>query len=182
MSTPDSPLLISLKPHYADLVFEGLKKAELRRRDLSLMKGRDVFVYVTSPVMQLRGGFHVGEVFTGTPVEIWNKISEDAGIEKSDFDAYYAGSNLACALKITYVWEYEDPLGLSELRAKFYKFVVPQSWRYLKADELESFQSMKSKSARCESQALRTNARVGSEMELNSPCMTGARAVGIARL
>ncbi len=143
MSTPDSPLLISLKPHYADLVFEGLKKAELRRRDLSLMKGRDVFVYVTSPVMQLRGGFHVGEVFTGTPVEIWNKISEDAGIEKSDFDAYYAGSNLACALKITYVWEYEDPLGLNALRTEFKRFVVPQSWRYLKPDELTLFRSIR---------------------------------------
>ncbi len=144
MSASESPLLISLRPQYADLIFKGLKKAELRRRDLSLMKGRDVFVYVTSPVMKLRGGFRVGEVFTGTPVEIWNKVSEEAGVEKSEYDAYYAGSNLACALKITRVWEYEKPMGLSELREKFENFVVPQSWRYLKLDERELFQNMKS--------------------------------------
>ena len=43
-------------PRYADLIFEGVKKAELRRRALVQMEGRDVFVYVTSPIMQLRGG------------------------------------------------------------------------------------------------------------------------------
>ena len=152
MSTPDSPLLISLRPHYADLVFEGLKKAELRRRDLTRMKGRDVFVYVTSPAMELRGGFHVREVITGTPDEIWEKVSSEAGVNKSEYDAYYAGRKIACALKIEHVWEYENPLELSELRAKFRNFVVPQSWRYLKAEELESFLTMKSKSALSNSQ------------------------------
>ena len=94
MSLSDSPLLISLKPNYADLLFKGLKKAELRRRDLSRMKGRDVFVYVTSPVMQLRGGFRVGDVFIGTPNEIWDIVSEEAGVDKPEFDAYYAGRML----------------------------------------------------------------------------------------
>ena len=42
-----TPLLFSLKPRYANLVFKGLKKFELRRRGLTLMRGRDVFVYVT---------------------------------------------------------------------------------------------------------------------------------------
>ena len=143
MNASESPLLISLKPQYADLVFDGLKKAELRRRDLRRMKGRDVFVYVTSPVMQLRGGFHVGEVFTDTPVAIWDKVSKEAMVKKSDFDAYYAGSNLACALKIADEWEYEIPMDLSDLRRKFKRFVVPQSWRYLKLDELALFRSMK---------------------------------------
>ena len=152
MNASDSPLLISLKPNYADLLFKGLKKAELRRRDLSRMKGRDVFVYVTSPVMQLRGGFRVGDVVTGTPDEIWDEVSREAGVERREFDAYYAGQKIACALKIENVWEYDDPLGLSALRAKFQSFVVPQSWRYVKADELEAFQGMKSKGTRCECQ------------------------------
>lgn len=152
MNASESPLLISLKPQYADLVFDGLKKAELRRRDLRRMKGRDVFVYVTSPVMQLRGGFQVGEVFIGPPDEIWEKVSSEAGVNKSEYDAYYAGRKIACALKIEYVWEYENPLELSGLRAKFRDFVVPQSWRYLKAEELESFLSMKLKSTPSNSQ------------------------------
>ena len=75
MSESPKPLILSLKPRYADLIFEGVKKAELRRRPLVQMEGGDVFVYVTSPVMELRGGFRVGEVWAGTPQEIWEKVS-----------------------------------------------------------------------------------------------------------
>ena len=50
MSKSMKPLLLSLKPRYADLVFDGLKKVELRRRSPKNMKGRDVFIYVTNPV------------------------------------------------------------------------------------------------------------------------------------
>lgn len=143
MNESGSPLLISLRPRYADLIFDGLKKAELRRRDLSRMEGCDVFVYVTSPVMKLRGGFHVGEVLTGTPDDIWDKVSDYAGVDKPDFDAYYAGRELACALKITKFWEYENPMELDTLRERFPGFVVPQSWRYVRLEEHKSFRRMK---------------------------------------
>ena len=143
MNVSESPILISLKPHYADLIFKGLKRAELRRRDLTRMEGRDVFIYVTSPVMKLQGGFHVGKVLTGTPEEIWDEVSEDAHVDKPDFDAYYSGRELACALKITDVWEYENARGLDKLREQFKDFVVPQSWRYAKPEEHESFRRMK---------------------------------------
>ena len=142
MSSLMTPLLFSLKPRYANLVFEGLKKFELRRRGLTLMRGRDVFVYVTSPVGKLRGGFRVGEVRTGTPDEIWAVVSKSACIDKPDFDAYYAGRSIAYALEITEVWEYSDPVGLSELRDRFQSFVVPQSWRYVKPKENELFLRM----------------------------------------
>ena len=134
-----TPLLISLKPYYSDLIFEGLKKAELRRRFLTDMKGRDVFIYVTSPVMELRGGFRVGQVWTGTPEEIWETVSESAGVDKHEFDAYYAGQSTAYALEITRVWQYANPLPLSALRDLFQNFVVPQSWRYVKPEEYQSF-------------------------------------------
>ena len=148
MNSSTTPLLFSLKPHYAELIFKGLKKAELRRRDLRRMKGRDVFIYVTSPVMQLQGGFHVGEVLTGKPQDIWNEVSDYAGVEESDFEAYYSGRELACALKITKVWEYEYPIGLDKLKTQFTSFVVPQSWRYVKPDEHESFRRMKMRDER----------------------------------
>lgn len=150
MNESESPLLISLKPRYADLIFKGLKKVELRRRDLTRMAGRDVFVYVTSPVMELRGGFRVGEVVTGTPQKIWETVSKDGGVAKPEFDAYYAGRELACALKITEVWEYENPRGLDKLRERFTGFVVPQSWRYLRPDEHKSFRRMKKRDERTE--------------------------------
>ena len=142
MSEIPKALLLSLKPRYADLIFEGVKRAELRRRSLVQMEGRDVFVYVTSPVMMLRGGFRVGEVWAGTPQDIWNRVSEWAGVDKNDFDAYYAGQSVAYALEITDVWEYANPPGLATLRGQFYNFIVPQSWRYVTPEEHESFNEM----------------------------------------
>lgn len=128
-------VLLSMKPCYADMVFNGEKKAELRKRIGRNMQNRDVLVYVTSPVRQLRGGFHVGLVRKGPPKEVWNSVSSEAGINRREFDAYYSGSKTAYALKITSVWQYEKPLGLSALKTAFENFVVPRSWRYLKPSE-----------------------------------------------
>ena len=66
MSIALRPLIISLKPCYADMVFEGLKTVELRRRIASQISNRDVFIYVSSPVRELRGGFRVGQVSHST--------------------------------------------------------------------------------------------------------------------
>ncbi len=107
------------------------------------MEGRDVFVYVSSPVMKLRGGFRVGKVLTGPPEEIWSKVSEEVRVDKSEFEAYYSGRDLACALEITDEWEYENPMDLSVLRDMYENFVVPQSWRYVKPQEHRDFHAMK---------------------------------------
>ena len=142
MNVTTKPVLFSLKPRYADLVFEGLKHAELRRRLTPDMKDRDVFIYVSSPVRQLRGGFRVGHVWHGSPKDVWKEVSGFAGVKKRDFDNYYSGRTVAYALKITGVWEYVYPASLQTLRDRFPHFVVPQSWRYVKPEEYRSFQKM----------------------------------------
>ena len=65
MTAAMRPLLLSLKPYYADLVFEGLKTVELRRRIASHLEGCDAFIYVSRPIAALRGGFRIGEVWSG---------------------------------------------------------------------------------------------------------------------
>lgn len=140
MSASRQPLLISLKPCYADLVFDRLKKAELRRRIVSCTENRDVYVYVSSPVRALRGGFRVGQVWQGPPEEIWDMVSNLAQVKRRDFDTYFEGSTIAYALEITDVWEYPNPASLSTLRNRFPNFVVPQSWRYAKPEECRYFQ------------------------------------------
>ena len=143
MTTALRPLIISLKPCYADLVFEGLKKAELRRRIAAQLSDRDVFIYVSSPVRELRGGFRVGQVWEGSPDAVWQKVSELATVDRQEFDAYFQGQTVAYALEVTNVWEYESPVGLSWLRDRFEEFVVPQSWRYAKTAEYEAFRRFK---------------------------------------
>ena len=142
MNTSSKPLLLSLKPYYADMVFGGQKKVELRRRPPKHMRGRDVFVYTTTPVRMLRGRFTVGNVWKGTPEEVWSSVSDKAGVEKPEFDAYYAGRDVAYAFEIVEPLEYENPLTLDVLKRMFRNFVVPQSWRYVKPDEHRAFRDM----------------------------------------
>lgn len=137
------PLLLSLKPVYADLVFSGLKTAELRRWMPREVKGRDVFIYVSSPERMLRGGFRVADVWQGAPKDVWHRVKDLAKVDASTYNAYYQGRSTAFALSIADAWEYKHPLALEELRRKFGNFVVPQSWRYLTPCERRSFGKMK---------------------------------------
>jgi predicted transcriptional regulator len=139
MSEAMRPLLLSLKPRYADLIFEGLKTAELRRRIASHIENRAVFVYVSSPTMEIRGGFRVGKVWHGDPEEIWHMVSKLARVDKQDFDTYFEGLSFAYAFEIKEVWEYRKPVSLNALRNEFPNFVVPQSWRYVRPEEHEFF-------------------------------------------
>ena len=143
MNNITKSVILSLKPCYADLVFEGLKRAELRRRITPNMENCNAFIYVSSPVRQLRGGFRIERVWSGSPADIWNEVSELAHVKKQEFDDYYAGRTIAYALKITDVWIYQNSVGLDELRNRIPNFVVPQSWRYVKPEEYQFFQNMK---------------------------------------
>ncbi|RKU11453.1 hypothetical protein C6502_08780 [Candidatus Poribacteria bacterium] len=143
------PLLLSLKPCYADLVFEGLKKAELRRRIAPHITDRDVFIYVSSPIMAIHGGFQVGKVWHGTPEEVWRMVSRLVGVNKPDFDTYFEGQTVAYALEIKEVWECSQPISLGTLRNKFSNFAVPQSWRYVRTDEHQFFRKMKPQTETC---------------------------------
>lgn len=143
MNKAAPPLIISLKPKYADLVFRGLKTAELRRRVSGGLRDRDVYVYVSSPVMELRGGFRVGQVWSGPPEEIWSTVSTLAGVSREVFDDYYLGAERAFALEIVDVWEYAIPRSLEELRSQFPNFGVPQSYRFAKRKEVQSFRQLK---------------------------------------
>ena len=143
MSESPPPVLLALKPCYADLVFTGRKTAELRRRMPACMENRRVFIYVSSPVRQLRGGFRVERMWRGTPEEIWAQVKRLAMVGKDAFDAYYAGRTTAYALKIADVWECKNSVDLSQLKNRFPNFVVPQSWRSLRPEEYRSFRNMK---------------------------------------
>lgn len=139
MNTKMQPIILSLKPCYADLVFMELKTAELRRRITLHIQNREVFVYVSSPTMALRGGFRVGEFWTGTPQEIWSMVEDLAQVKKQDFDSYFEGKTVAYAFEIIEVWEAQKPIPLSVLRNEISNFAVPQSWRYVRENELEFF-------------------------------------------
>ena len=74
---------------------------------------------------------------------MWNDIAGLAIIDRREFDSYFQGRTVAYALEVTNVWEYQSPVALDWLRGQFGDFVVPQSWRYVKADEYEAFEMLR---------------------------------------
>ncbi len=137
------PIILTLKPRYADLVFMKRKTAELRRRITFHIQNREAFVYVSSPTMSLRGGFRVGEFWTGPPDEIWKTVEDLAQVNKHEYDTYFEGRNVANAFEILDIWETRHLTPLSELRRHIPNFVVPQSWRYVRDAELGYFNQLK---------------------------------------
>lgn len=137
------PVLLSLKPVYAKLVFAGLKRAELRRRFAMHIEGRDVLIYVSSPVCQVQGGFTVDRIWSGEPEEVWEQVKGLAKVNKKTFDAYYEGCAKAFVLSINDAWKYKHPRCLAMLSERFPDFVAPQSWRYLRDEEYGFFRRLK---------------------------------------
>ena len=130
------PLLLSLKPRFADLVFMGEKTVELRRRIASTMKGREVFIYVSSPARMIRGGFRVADVWSSDPETVWGEVASRAGVAKAEYDAYYEGCGIAHALALSDVWAHEAPVEIEGVRRALPGFRPPQSWRYARGREL----------------------------------------------
>ncbi len=149
MNMTPKPILLSVKPRFASLIFDGRKKVELRRRFLKDAMDRDAFIYVTSPEKELRGGFRVGQIRHGAPDDIWNDVQQMAQLEKSEYDAYYAESAMAYALVITEIWRCDIPLCFQTLKRRFPEFVVPQSWRYVRPEEYEFFCDVKREASLC---------------------------------
>lgn len=136
------PLLFSLQPNYANLIFNGEKTVELRRR-AGKIANREVFVYVSSPNRILRGGFKIGRVWSDHPNNLWESVSATAGISQENYKKYYFGTDIAFALEISDIWEYETPKSLNDLRDQFPNFVVPQSYRQITGEEQHSWRRLK---------------------------------------
>ena len=123
-------VLLSIKPCFADLIFNGTKTVELRRHAPKIKSGDLVFLYVASPIKAVRGAFSVEEVVSGTPRSVWRRFGDLTGITKQEFDAYFVGKQTACAIVVRDAWEMKGSISLKKLRGNNKNFRPPQSFRY----------------------------------------------------
>lgn len=135
MPEPKTALLISIRPKYAEKIFNGIKTVELRRIRPRLKSGDLVLVYVSSPTMALMGAFEVGSVTGGSPGQIWKRFNGKSGLTKSEFDDYYDGAKQAFAVVLKRLWKFENPVKLTQLRRNKTGFRPPQSYHYLTFEE-----------------------------------------------
>ena len=120
-------ILISIKPQFANLIFEGIKKYEFRK---SIPKNKNVkkaVVYASSPVKKAIGEFTIDEILCYDLETLWTETHKYSGITKEYFLEYFKGKSEGYALKITSFVKYTSPICIKET----YNSHPPQSFRYL---------------------------------------------------
>jgi predicted transcriptional regulator len=129
-------LLLSIRPQYADKIFDGTKTVELRRIRPKLEAGDWVLVYVSTPVQALIGMFQVDRVEESSPNRLWTQVRGQAGVTRKEFDLYYMGADRAYGIFLKTTRQLPQPINLEYLKQVLSGFQPPQSYRYLTQDEI----------------------------------------------
>src|SRR5271157_5356318 len=101
----NNAILMSVKPSYAEKIFNRTKTVELRRiKPKFLQEGDLILVYVSSPVKALTGAFTVSSVMEKSLLNLWRSVKDYAGIERKEFFDYFQGVETGSAIFIKDVW------------------------------------------------------------------------------
>src|SRR5690349_13513634 len=96
---PRHILLLSIRPKYAEKIFDETKKVELRRVRPRLLKEGDlVLVYVSSPQKAVLGSFNVERIIEKPITELWEQVEKKAGISPEEFYSYYQGASVGIGI------------------------------------------------------------------------------------
>jgi predicted transcriptional regulator len=144
---PGDVLLLSIRPEYANMIFDGTKTVELRRVRPRSNAGDWVLVYVSTPIQALIGMFQVSRIVESSPEQLWPQVHDQAGVTKEQFDNYYSGAERAFGIFLNATRQLPMPIKLRGLKEMLGGFQPPQSYIYLKEEELRlvGFESHKAK-------------------------------------
>lgn len=124
-------LFISVKPEFADQIFNGQKAIELRKSAPGVENGDMVIIYSSSPVMAIVGTATIKEVILTTPSKMWSDHSAKLGIDKKRYLEYYDGKDVAVGIVLKGKEKLQTPISLKDFRKKFTRFQPPQTFRYI---------------------------------------------------
>ena len=131
---PTPVVLLSIKPQYADLIEQGRKLVEFRRRFPRQIQSARAIFYVTAPVQQIQLHGEIDHVQRAAPADLWRDFSRLAGVARDHFDAYFAGREEGVALILRRVRRITKPLALGSTRLRSIAFKPPQSLCVIRPD------------------------------------------------
>jgi predicted transcriptional regulator len=128
-------VLLSVRPHFAERIFDGTKKYEYRKTIFSRADVQKVVVYASSPVKKIVGEFHIAEIIWDKPELLWLKTCGFAGINRDFFLRYFTGKDKGYAINIKHSKRYEAPVNPWDVLPGF---TPPQSFMYIDSKALFS--------------------------------------------
>jgi len=120
-------ILLSIKPPFANLIVDGIKTVELRRRFPDVSKTK-CYVYSSSPTQAIIGECYIESVEKMSVNELWMKHSEQSLIGWTEYSKYFSGTDYGYALILKKYIRYEHPIKLNE---KIASGRPPQSFCYI---------------------------------------------------
>lgn len=133
----DFDLVISVQPIYANSIFEGRKRVEIRRRFSSKWKNSKALVYSSAPENSFIGSFKISNVEYLHPSEIWENHNDSIGCNKDEYDKYTSGLDKVYAIFIDDCKKFKAPMLKSSLNAIIDSEIkVPQSHKLFNKDEI----------------------------------------------
>jgi predicted transcriptional regulator len=127
----DADIVISVEKKYLMLMLSGEKTIELRRRTVNVATGSRIWIYTKAPSAHISAYASVKDVITGTPKSIWRSYREQVGISLEEYESYFEGSSMACAIRLRDVCPMVPAVKLSELRSRLDGFHPPQFFKRL---------------------------------------------------
>lgn len=121
-------VLLSIKPAFAESIFNGTKAVEFRRVIFKSKDVRKVVLYASDPVRKVVGEFQIGDVLSMDLDILWTQTRHQAGIDKNYFYSYFSGRSVGHAIRIERPRRYNIPLDLEE---EFSLARPPQSFQYV---------------------------------------------------
>lgn len=130
-------IVLAIQPHHAINIIQGKKTVELRRlKPKHLGQGSLVLLYASSPLKALVGAFRVSSILDKPVSELWEEVGSKACISMEEFNIYYSDINSGIAIFFDEIWEFPNPIKLSQMREEI-DFQPPQSFRYATDDDIQ---------------------------------------------
>lgn len=127
----ENTLLMSLRPQFAEMVMQGRKTVEFRRRFSKKYEGARIVFYITNPVKQFMFTAKVSKVEHRQKDRLWGDFQEQGGISRNIFDDYFEGTNYGYAIHLSEVQRVPNQLDLKHAQALHPELRPPQSFQRL---------------------------------------------------
>jgi len=130
----DMPIVISIKPKWADLIKKGIKTIEVRKYFIPLAE--KWYVYESSPVKRITASFEVtsirrfqrGFVDTVPSLQCADSFSSETRLSFDELKKYMGSALILNLYKIGYLKVFDTPYTLADVGLTH----APQSWCYAK--------------------------------------------------
>ena len=119
-------VVLSIKPEFANKIFDGSKRFEFRKAIFKNENIKSVLVYSSSPVQKVIGEFQIEQILKHDLETLWNLTKEFSGITESYFYEYFADRQQGFAIQIKKKTKFKKPKCLRE----DYNLTPPQSFAY----------------------------------------------------